>query len=107
MLQGALIAVAARAKEAKAAVGSAVGEIRDALDNPNYHDDEDEEAWSDEEGDSGVADESTAPPPRVHVGATAGNGAAPAPAGGALAALRARLAAERERKHSWAGLGCR
>ncbi len=81
MLQGALIAVAARAKEAKAAVGSAVGEIRDALDNPNYHDDEDEEAWSDEEGDSGVADESTAPPPRVHVGATAGNGAAPAPAG--------------------------
>ena len=48
MLQGALIAVAARAKEAKAAAGSAVGEIRDALDNPNYHDHEDEEAWSDE-----------------------------------------------------------
>lgn len=104
MLQGALIAVAARAKEAKAAVGSAVGEIRDALDNPNYHDDEDEEAWSDEEGDSGVADESTAPPPGVHVGATAGNGAAPAPAGGALAALRARLAAERERKKASDGM---
>ena len=48
MLQGALAAVAAKAKEAKAAVG----EIRDAIDNPTYDDDEEGE-WSDEEGDEG------------------------------------------------------
>ena len=51
MLQGALTAVAAKAKEAKAAVGSAVGEIRDAIDNPTYDEHEDD-AWSDEEADA-------------------------------------------------------
>ena len=99
--RAALIAVAARAKEAKAAVGSAVGEIRDALDNPNYHDDEDEEAWSDEEGDSGVADESTGSHGRSCRRCCPRT---PAPAGGALAALRARLAAERERKKASDGM---
>ena len=42
MLQGALTAVAAKAKEAKAAVGSAVGEIWDAIDNPTYDEHEDD-----------------------------------------------------------------
>ena len=96
MLQGALTAVAAKAKEAKAAVGSAVGEIRDALDNPTY--DENEEDWSDEDQDAGIP-ESTGPTPRVNgSGATASDRTAAVPAGGALAALRARLAAERQRK---------
>lgn len=93
MLQGALAAVAAKAKEAKAAVG----EIRDAIDNPTYDDDEEGE-WSDEEGDEGGVESTRAPPPRVTAGASNGNGQTAAQPGGALAALRARLAAERERK---------
>lgn len=97
MLQGALTAVAAKAKEAKAAVGSAVGEIRDAIDNPTYDEHEDD-AWSDEEADARVPASTDVPPRADGGGASAGGGPAAAPAGGALAALRARLAAERERK---------
>jgi hypothetical protein len=97
MLQGALTAVAAKAKEAKAAVGSAVGEIRDAIDNPTYDEHEDD-AWSDEEADARVPASTDVPPRADGGGASANGGQAAAPAGGALAALRARLAAERERK---------
>ena len=97
MLQGALTAVAAKAKEAKAAVGSAVGEIRDAIDNPTYDEHEDD-AWSDEEADARVPASTDVPPRADGGGASAGGGPAAAPAGGALAALRARLAAQRERK---------
>ncbi len=97
MLQGALTAVAAKAKEAKAAVGSAVGEIRDAIDNPTYDEHEDD-AWSDEEADARVPASTDVPPRADGGGASAGGGPAAVPAGGALAALRARLAAERERK---------
>lgn len=97
MLQGALTAVAAKAKEAKAAVGSAVGEIRDAIDNPTYDEHEDD-AWSDEEADARVPASTDVPPRADGGGASVSGGPAAAPAGGALAALRARLAAERERK---------
>lgn len=99
MLQGALTAVAEKAKEAKAAVGSAVGEIRDAIDNPTY-DEHEGDSWSDEEADAQVP-ASTDVPPRAEGGGVSVSGEpAAVPAGGALAALRARLAAERERKNA-------
>ena len=41
MLQGVLAKAAAKAREVKGAVGTAVGEIRDALENPEYEDGED------------------------------------------------------------------
>ena len=84
MLQDALTAVAAKAKEAKAAVGSAVGEIRDAIDNPTYDEHEDD-AWSDEEADARVPASTDVPPRADGGGASVSGGPAAAPAGGALA----------------------
>ena len=99
MLQGALTAVAEKAKEAKAAVGSAVGEIRDAIDNPTY-DEHEVDSWSDEEADAQVPASTDVAPCADGGGTSVSGGRAAAPAGGALAALRARLAAERGRKNA-------
>ena len=54
MLQGVLAKAAAKAREVKGAVGTAVGEIRDALENPEYEDGEDgaREDWSDDEAEA-------------------------------------------------------
>ena len=97
MLQGALTAVAAKAKEAKAAVGSAVGEIRDAIDNPTYDEHEDD-AWSDEEADARVPASTDVPPRADGGGASAGGGPAAAPARrrarGASRATRGRARAQ-------------
>ena len=81
MLQGALSAVAAKAREAKAAVGTAVGEIRDALDNPTYADDDEAGEWSEEDEAQSAAGEvnarAGAPVPPPH--SVAREGPAPPP----------------------------
>ena len=92
MLQGALAA----ARKAKAAVGSAVTDLLDTADELDVDlsdEDLDEDLTLDEAELLGDDDEDDG-------GIDGSNGSAPSPGGGALAALRARLAAERERRAS-------